>query len=248
MDADEAVTKGAEPRSPTPPPSTSITAQLRVKRVQIVTDMLEHFTYKNIIGVPVRFIFVNERGVDEEGLSRDVYTAFWTDFLNTSSNGEFERVPALCNSMLQEHWNAVGRILVKGFVDHKVFPVQLSFAFVVVLIFGEAAVTNEVFLHSLLSFVGPAEKSMLQNILSAGTIDGDVYDEFVDFLSCMDCRQVPEAADVQSMLVQIAQRHLIQESHYALKCMAAECRQHLQLYIQDVKALQELHAEKRPPT
>ncbi|KAK2905448.1 hypothetical protein Q8A67_007247 [Cirrhinus molitorella] len=53
----------------------------------------------------------------------------------------------------KEEWEAVGRILLKGYQDHGFFPVKLSLAFVACLIHEENKVTPEMLTESFLSFI-----------------------------------------------------------------------------------------------
>lgn len=64
--------------------------------------------------------------------------------------GEVELVPALQPEYGREEWEAIGRILLKGYKDHGFFPIKLSLAFTVCLIFGENKVTTEMLIESFL--------------------------------------------------------------------------------------------------
>ena len=73
--------------------------------------------------------FVNENAGDDAGVSREVYTAFWDQFLE-QCEGEDERVPRLRPDFSEAEWEAEGRIWGKGLLDVGELPVRLSSAFI----------------------------------------------------------------------------------------------------------------------
>lgn len=87
------------------------------------------------MNMTLKMNFVNEIAVDDAGVSREVYTAFWEQFLE-QCEGDTEQVPRLRPDFSEAEWQAVGCIWVKGFVDHGVMPVKLSMAFILACING----------------------------------------------------------------------------------------------------------------
>ena len=79
-------------------------------------------------------------GGDADGVSRDVYAAFWTEFLDCAAEGADVRVPSRSQKWQEEEWKSVGRILAKGLKDHGYFPFRLAQAFIAAVIFGEHSV------------------------------------------------------------------------------------------------------------
>ncbi|ROL53113.1 hypothetical protein DPX16_0486 [Anabarilius grahami] len=74
--------------------------------VKVVEDLLAVFMDGSIIQSTLKMEFVNESAVDDAGVSREVYTAFWDQFIE-QCEGEDERVPRLRPEV---EWEAVGRI------------------------------------------------------------------------------------------------------------------------------------------
>ncbi|KAI7814465.1 hypothetical protein IRJ41_018701 [Triplophysa rosa] len=80
-----------------------------IHRVKVVEDLLAVFVDSNIIKSTLKMDFVNESAVDDAGVSREVYTAFWDQFLE-QCEGEDERIPRLRPDFSEVEWEAVGRI------------------------------------------------------------------------------------------------------------------------------------------
>ncbi len=135
------------PRSPTPPVEDSTVITLHRSNIQ--QDMIAVFMDPAIVDVSIKVRFVDELGADNQGLSREAYSAFWKEFFLTCTCGEDERVPALFLDYGKDEWEAVGKILLKGYLDTGVYPLQLSFTFSVALINGESAVSSDILIKSL---------------------------------------------------------------------------------------------------
>ncbi|XP_057182589.1 ubiquitin carboxyl-terminal hydrolase 47 isoform X3 [Triplophysa rosa] len=106
-----------------------------IHRVKVVEDLLAVFVDSNIIKSTLKMDFVNESAVDDAGVSREVYTAFWDQFLE-QCEGEDERIPRLRPDFSEVEWEAVGRIWVKGLLDLGVLPIRLSSAFILACMHG----------------------------------------------------------------------------------------------------------------
>ena len=65
------------------------------------------------------------------------------------TRGEEERVPSIFSDYDTDEWQAVGKILLKGYKDTGVYPLKLSCAFSVALINGEHSVTPTCLMESL---------------------------------------------------------------------------------------------------
>lgn len=79
---------------------------ITINRANIFRQLLHAFTDANIIQADVNFSFVNEKGVDTGGVSRDAYGSFWTELFEITD----ERVPCIRVDMGVDDWTAAGRI------------------------------------------------------------------------------------------------------------------------------------------
>ena len=134
----------------------------------------------------VMFRFVDPRGFDEpgvgSGVTRDVYSSFWNEVANCYLIGETERVPFVRHDLYTEEWDAIGKILVKGFLDTNYFPTVLSSCFIYYCLFEES--DDEMVLSSFKRFVAPDECSLIEKLLSTDALDEDFTSE--DCLEFLD--------------------------------------------------------------
>ena len=106
--------------------------------------------------------------------------------------GEIEQVP---------QWEAVERILMKGFSSCQYFPLMLSKTFFISCLYGESAVSEELFMQSFMNFVSENEKKLIQSCLD-GQVD-PLDEELCDFLSTFDCKKVVNATNFKGILMKL---------------------------------------------
>lgn len=193
---------------------------------------------------PLKFAFVNEWGADADGVSRDAYAAFWTEFLDSAAEGAEMRVPSLSPKWQEEEWKAVGRILAKGFVDQGYFPLRLAPAFTTAVIFGEHAVSTDSLFESLMLYLSQCERELITAALE-GDLDSDGQDELLDLLDRLGVKAVPSQANLKAVLLQVAHKQIIQQPKYALDNMSAVAAQLLKTTITTTAKIQIMYTDKK---
>ena len=78
--------------------------------------------------------------------------------------GSNERVPYVRHDLYFEEWEVLGNLLLHGFTSCSYFPIQLSRAFVMFCLFGEAP--NDSLMQSFLQYLSETEKEVVQTALS----------------------------------------------------------------------------------
>ena len=117
---------------------------IRVHRSLIREDMIEIFLDPSILKFNLNAIIINQHGHEEagqgNGVLREVFSLFWKDCYESHMLGESERVPYIRHDFDRKKWEAVGRILVKGYTECQYFPHKISKAFFAGCLFGEGSV------------------------------------------------------------------------------------------------------------
>ena len=240
-------------RTPSPPLQSEIVTSLispsvthiNLHRVNVIDDMIREFKCPNILLAPVNITFASERGVDDNGVTRDALTLFWEQFLSSYAEGEVERIPMINSKFGKSEWNAIGRIILKGLTDVQIFPVALSMAFCIALVHGEEAVGDEDLLDSFCRYICESERDVVNAALS-GSLDDDQKEDLIDLLNRMGCRTIPTQASTRSTILQLAHKELIQQPKYALQNMSEVARETLQIHLPDPQAVKDLLKSKIP--
>ncbi|KAL3881849.1 hypothetical protein ACJMK2_028241 [Sinanodonta woodiana] len=172
-------------------------------RSNLQEEMLQYFKASDILNTTLKFKFVNECGHDADGES----------FFLRNADGEVYRIPVLSQDYGQEQWEAVGRILIKGYNEHKYYPISLAPAFFTAVVHGENSVTPQLLKDSFLLYISQSEKDVIEAVERGTQYD---QDELHFLLDRFQCHKIPGQSEMASLIVQIAHKVLIQESKYAL--------------------------------
>ena len=121
-------------------------------------------------------------GVDDDGVFSDALSAFWSQFYDSCTVGEQERVPVVRHDFQVSEWTAIARILVKGYKDVNVFPIKLCRVFISTVLFSEVEITNDLMIELLLSYISSDEKDLVTKALENDSLSEEQNKEWVDFL------------------------------------------------------------------
>lgn len=189
-----------------------------VHRIKVVEDLLAVFMDSSIINLTLKMNFVNEKAIDDAGVSREVYTAFWEQFLE-QCEGESERVPRLRPDFCETEWQAVGRIWVKGLLDHGVIPVRLSKAFILACIHGIDSVDIDTLMTSFLNYLPPVERSAVEKALQS-TMEESDEEDLLDLFTRMGSHFLPPKNNIEAAIETMAHKAILQEPKYIVDCFS----------------------------
>ena len=220
IDDDSSVCSNADTVPFTPAENTVKTKMKTVciHRLKIKEDMINAFKKINCDD-DICYEVIDPRGQREEGIGvgveRDLYTCFWGEVLDSLCIGSTERVPFVRHDLYFEEWEAIGKILCKGFLDAAYFPIQLSQAFLIYVLFG--TVPNDQIIDSFFNYLAPMERTIVESALKG--IPATIYDEedFLDVLDRFNCRTRITPLNVYGIILELAQQELIQKP-YIMVC------------------------------
>lgn len=223
--------------------------EIVVNRLHILDDMIATFKDDKIIDAEIKFIVVGESGIDQSGVSRDMYSSFWEAFYRRRTCGNGAVVPCITVEYSREDWLAVGRILVKGYKDLKVFPVRFSEAFLVAVLLGEQALTNSIMLSSLNEYVTDDVKELISRAHQQ-PLDEDEEMELLEFLADSGWQStIPNSGnpeEIDKCLLQISHAVLIQNPEYPIGCIREVATEYFVQSIRDVQSVKNLLSELCP--
>jgi hypothetical protein len=190
---------------------------------------------------------INKHGNEEKGegsgVIRDALSLFWQDANLSLMLGEDERVPCIRHDMSRNHWQAVARILLKGFIQERYFPIQISQVFIVSLVFGVDVISRKMYLESFKRHVSRVEADILENVISAKVSLNDK--DFLEFLSAFDCKKAVNEGNISDVLVELAHKELVQKPKYVADCWEAILTS-LKMFFPTVEALQNQFSSLQP--
>jgi hypothetical protein len=205
--------------------------------------MIIYFKAEKILDKQIKVQFLNEIGQDVDGVSRDAYAFFWQMFMQCNAEGEHFRIPILDPDFGKDEWQAIGRILLKGYQDHRYFPVSLAPAFMVALVYGEDSVPPSILKESFLQFITPSERDAITKALAREDFDQNVL---LDLLERTQCHRIPEAKELLPMILHVAHKEIIQESSYAIETMRSIDHKRFVSFFPDCSAIMAVYDQLEP--
>ncbi|XP_041841968.1 uncharacterized protein LOC121640323 [Melanotaenia boesemani] len=208
------VSSNTNPASPTQ--SVKEIRCVTVRRINVVHDVIDIFMEPEVLNVELKMELKNEKAVDSDGVSREVYSAFWEHFLE-QCEGEDERVPRLRPDFTEQQWQAVGRVWLKGYLDHNIIPIRLSPAFVLACCQGVSSVDEELLMMSFSRFISGPEQVAVEKALQ-GNMDETAEEDLLELLSRMGSHCLPSKDNLQASLLTMAHKVLLQEPKFVIDC------------------------------
>ena len=222
---------------------------LEIHRSCVCADMIRYFQDADIMNSELVFTIINERGEREEGagigVNREVFSLFWSDFADSMTIGERERVPFIRHDHFIKEWGAIGRILVKGYISVSYFPMFLAKGFICYCLF-DTEVPDSILLDSFMKYLSPIEEELVSDYLHRTNFP-DENDELFDFLERFNCRTTVNEGNLRKVLIEIANQELIQKPHVMIATWQPSV-QILKQYpqFQSIAAVQALYDTLKP--
>ena len=155
-----------------------------------------------------------ESGVGS-GVSRDVYSLFWAEVSDSYLIGTDQRVPFVRHDLYIPEWEAIGRILIRGYLDFEYFPIVLSY-FVHYCLYGE--VHEEELIKGFLKYLSSDELSVIEEALKCESEDVYFSDEFIEIMEQFKCQSLVSKNNVKQVIVELSKQELYQKLHLMASC------------------------------
>lgn len=197
---------------------------LKIHRLNVKQDMINAFKDPSIMDCSLTFVFIDGRGIEEKGfgigVERDALSLFWKDVYDSLLIGENERVPCIRHDYSRCDWEAVARILVKGFRTCQYLPLLLSKTYLSYVLFGEPSVSDMNLIQSFMQYISADERRIIDKCLSEEMDfeNQDESDELLDVLEVFDCRSRITKENVKVIIKEIAHKEIIQKPQYVTEC------------------------------
>ena len=196
------------------------TEVLVIHRTQVKHDLLHYFGDNNILKKCISVKMIDPRGIEEKGqgigIVRDAISLFWKDVYNSYMLGEDERVPIIRHDVSKPMWQAIARVMLKGYFQERYFPIQISPVFLSCCLFGEESVTPEMYFNSFMNYISKPEANLVEKVLSSSVSVDD--DEVLDLLTAFECKKVATADNFKDLIIEIAHKEIVQKPRYACDC------------------------------
>ena len=145
-----------------------------VRRQDILENVVKMYTEDpDIAKCRLNVRFLDEKGIDFGGVTKDFFTSFWEVAFQTYFDGDVLKVPLVSPQKLADkpRMQALGPVLEHGWRVTGELPVRFCEASIIAVLHGEDAVPNEALERSFLWYISEFEREVLCSILEGGKVD-----------------------------------------------------------------------------
>ncbi|KAG9264543.1 hypothetical protein AMEX_G22824 [Astyanax mexicanus] len=188
-----------------------------VRRGSCLKDMMAAFNDPTIMDKDLIIHMKLPNGALETqtgpGVFRDCLSEFWSEFYHRCTLGADVKAPLLRHEFQAPEWQAIARVLVKGWLSEKYFPVHLPLPFLEQAFYGTiySSVTD-----AFMLYVSKNDREVLRQA-SNDFLSVD-EESLLDVLGSYECHRRPTAENLVPLLSQLGHKALIQAPTYVIQC------------------------------
>ena len=148
--------------------------RVTVRRQDILENVVKMYTEDpDIVKCRLNVRFLDEKGIDFGGVTKDFFTSFWEVAFQTYFDGDVVKVPLVSPQKLADkpRMQALGHVLEHGWRVTGELPVRFCEASIIAVLHGEDAVPNEALERSFLWYISEFEREVLCSVLEGGKVD-----------------------------------------------------------------------------
>lgn len=180
-----------------------------VKRCNVYEDVLKMYRELTILSeYPIHIEFEDEMAVDQGGVTRDMFSAFWDKCYSTLFDGSTLLVPMLCPQTDTSLLPVVGSIMSHAYLVSGFLPVRIALPCIISILCGPGAtIPQPILCEAFLDYISATERALFKDALGTCTsaFTPDVQEKLLSTLSRFGCRQMPTPSNLKTCLLQVAQ-------------------------------------------
>nr|XP_023665982.1 uncharacterized protein LOC111843010 [Paramormyrops kingsleyae] len=187
-----------------------------VRRGQVLCDLMQAFNDPAIMDKEISIRMKLPNGQIEQGIGSGVFcdslTEFWNEFYSRCALGADVKVPFLRHEFQSNEWQAIARVLVKGWEAVKYFPVRLSQPFLEEALYGT---TYSSVLGSFKHYIAKHERDVIEEAMA--NFNSADHVSLLHVLDSNDCHQRPTEENLPQLLEQLGHKALIQTPMFVIE-------------------------------
>lgn len=181
----------------------------KVDRSNIYEDVLDLYREGAVVGeYPIFVKYVGEQGVDEGGVQRDMFSAFWEKAYSVLFEGATTLIPMVHPQIDMTLYTIFGRIISHGYLTTGILPDRIALPTLVQFLLGPSvSLSQDMLLDAFIDYISTTERQILRTALSGSY--GSVFPnpmlvEITTVMSRFGCRQVPKPSTLMSLIEHVA--------------------------------------------
>jgi len=138
-----------------------------VDRNSVYEDVLKMYEEESIVSeYPLYVKFKKERGIDEGGVQRDMFTAFWNKAYTHLFEGSTTVIPMVHSHMDMSTFVTLGKIISHGYLATGIIPDRIALPSVLTALLGPGVmISTAVLLDAFLDYISVVERAVFKSAL-----------------------------------------------------------------------------------
>ena len=180
-----------------------------IDRGNVYEDVVDMYREGEIVGeCPINIKFAGEKAVDDGGVHRDMFSAFWEKAYTSLFEGSTLLTPMIHPQTDMTVLPIIGRVLSHGYLVAGDFPLRVALPTLTAFLLGPSvSVSAEVLLDTFMDYVSALERITFKRALSYANKDSfpsSLHEELMATLSRFGCRLLPTPSTLLSVIEQVA--------------------------------------------
>jgi len=153
---------------------------------------------------PIYVKFSGEKAVDEGGVQRDMYTAFWDQCYSKLFEDSTTLVPMVHPGMDFTQFMTIGKIISHGYLVTGILPDRIVLPVLIASVLGPGvSIPDNVLVEAFADFLSITERLTVKKALECpySTFQAEVLDKLISLLARFGCRQVPAPSTLLKMII-----------------------------------------------
>lgn len=177
-----------------------------VRRSHIYEDVISLYQDQGIAKeCPIFVAYSTETAIDEGGVTRDMYSAFWEIAYRTLFDGANVLVPFVHPGTEMATFSTLGRIISHGYLAGGFVPIRISCPSLIMMLLGAPIdIPKSFLLDALMDFISANERDKLRSALRLKVFTVEVRSAIIAILSRFDCRDMPTPSNLADLIVKVA--------------------------------------------
>ncbi|CAH1119048.1 unnamed protein product [Phaedon cochleariae] len=193
---------------------------LVVHRGEVFEELLAAFQHHTCLNnIQIEMILPNgqkEVAEDMGGVLRDALSEFWQVFYDKCTAGTSLKVPCLRDDFGSNEWEAIAKIIGMGWTEQRYFPILLSPVFIMNTL--GIAFNDEDVIKDFLKYISESEAETIKTALE--NFEEVEVEDLLDFFSNFDTKRLVTKNNLNSVLLGVAHKELLQKPEFISKCFS----------------------------
>ena len=178
-----------------------------VDRENLYNDVLSMYKEGDIVcEYPLFVKYKGENALDDGGVQRDMFSAFWGDAYINLFEGAKTLVPMVQPGIDIANFSTLGRIISHGYLACGFLPVRIVLPSLISMVLGPSVmIPPSILIESFSEYVSEVERLKIKAALACSLpFSPSVAEDLVNILSRFGCRQIPTYLNLPKLIEDVA--------------------------------------------